>query len=595
MKNRSYSFYSLVVVFAVILFIFFSFDLWKKNRIVVDAPSYYTYLPALIIHHDLHLNYLDANKAFYRNKVWYYTIDNGKKLIKHPMGISLMLSPFFILGHWTAGLMNYPQDGYSMPYQNAVSIGILIYLFIGLHFLRKLLLEFFSEKITAVTLLTITLGTNLLWYSTFEGFMPHAITFSLWCTALYMFHKWLKDPQRRFIIFFSIAFGLIVLIRPLSIAGILYFVIFGIFSKGGFNAFFSFIKTHIKPVLTGAIIAFIIASLQLFYWKYATGKWLYDVYMDEHFIFSSPQILPFLFSFRKGIFIYTPVLIFAVLGLIKYYRTNKAIFWSTVLFMSLTIYLLSSWWAWSYGISWGIRPMIDYYALLSLPLAMGFRTFLTRSRITSVVFGALIFLMILLNFFQSWQYKNGLIHYDDMSKEAYFKGFFQTKPSAGWADLLKPYGWERRMKGLPQIEYSAASFDALDKGTAVSLRGSNLMYVAVNEKAQNAMGALAKGTTGNGMFYIEHLGGNKIHIRSVNGLLWSLKPAFENAVTASETRAGEMEMFTFEYPDEDDNRIVIKAANGKYITIGTQWPFILKAVADHAEKNEVFRYFIAEK
>ncbi|MBA3971289.1 MAG: hypothetical protein H0X46_03960 [Bacteroidetes bacterium] len=595
MKQTNYSRYSLIFLLITIATLFFYFDLWKKNRIIVDAPSYYTYLPAVIIHHDLHLNYLDQDPAFFKNKVWYYNIENNKKLIKHPMGISVMLSPFFIIGHWIAGAMNYPQDGYSMPYQNAVSIGVLIYLFIGLHYLRKLLLNFFSEEITALTLIAIVLGTNLLWYSTFEGLMPHAITFSLWCIALYSFYNWLKDPQRKFILIFSAVFGLIVLIRPLSIVGILYFILYGIFDKGSIAGFYSFVKTHFKSVVKGAVIAFLIASLQLLYWKYATGHWLYDVYRDEHFVLNSPQILPFLFSFRKGIFIYTPILIFMLIGLARYFNTNKAIFWSTVLFMSLTIYLLSSWWAWSYGISWGIRPMIDYYPLLSLPLAAGFQFALKSSRAISWCCGALIFLMIMLNLFQTWQYKNGLIHYDDMSREAYFKGFFQTKPSVEWADLLKPYEWERRMKNLPQNEYGEALFNSLDKTKKISLRGSNLLFVTINEKAQNAMGALSREATGNGMFSIEHIAANQIRIRSENGLYWSLKPQFENVITASETTPAEMEMFTFEYIDADDNRIAIKAANGKFITTGEKWPFILKAGGEEKGKNELFRYYIIEK
>lgn len=593
MKEINYSRYSILFIFVFIISVFFYFNIWNKNRIIVDAPSYYTYLPALIIHKDLKLNYIDTKPAFYKNKVWYYKIEEDKKLIKHPMGISVALSPFFIAGHLIAKMTGAVQDGYSMTYQNSVSIGVLFYLFIGLYFLRKILLEYFSEKITAITLIAIVLGTNLLWYSSFEGLMPHAITFSVWCLAMYSFFKWLKTSERKFILYFSALFGLIVLIRPLSIVAILYFIIIGIYAKGGLKPFFDFIKLNLKAVIVGVVLAFIIAFLQLIYWKYATGKWLYDVYMDEHFVFSSPQILPFLFSFRKGVFIYTPILIFVLFGLKTFYKTNKGIFWSTVILMSVTIFLLSSWWAWSYGICWGMRPMIDYYALLSLPLAAGFQSALNRPRIFKLFFVGIIFLLICLNLFQTWQYKKGLIHYDDMSKEAYFKGFFQTKPSIEWVDLLKPYDWERRENHLPQIEYSPEFLKTNKK--EVYLRGTNMMYVVVNEKAQNAMGALGKHYSANSIFYFEKQEGNAISIRSAAGLYWSLKPQYENAITASETSIGSSEKFTFEYLDEDDNRIAIKAANGKYVSIGSKWPFILKADSDKIEKNETFRYFVIGK
>ncbi|HEY0030040.1 MAG TPA: glycosyltransferase family 39 protein [Bacteroidia bacterium] len=592
MRNKHYSFWSLILIPVFLIAVFFYFDLWKKNRIIVDAPSYYTYLPALIIHHDLQLDYISKNPEYYKNKVWYYTIENNKKLIKHPMGISVMLAPFFMIGHWIAGLTGAVQDGYSMPYQNSLSIGVIVYLFAGLFFLRKILLDHFSEKITALTLITIVFATNLLWYSTFEGLMPHAITFSLWCAAIYCFFQWIKKGERKALLCFSAAFGLIVLIRPLSIVAILYFLVYGIISKGGIKQFIAFMKPRAKEIFLGVLIAFLIAALQLVYWKYATGKWLYDVYRDEHFIFNSPQIIPFLFSFRKGVFIYTPILIFALVGMITYFKNNSALFWSTLFLMGMTIYLLASWWAWSYGISWGIRPMIDYYAVLSLPLAAGFQFLFNRFRIISITTGILVFLFVILNLFQTWQYKNGLIHYDDMSKEAYFKGFFQTRSSIEWADLLKPYDWERRIKGLPQINYSSEFFHSLDKKQTLSFRATNLLYVAVNEKAQKAMGALSQGPGLNGEFYIEHLGGQSICIRSTQGLLWSLKPEYENAVLASASSIGSAEKFTFEYLDEDDNRIALKAANGKYISIGDQWPFILKANSETLGKNETFRFLV---
>jgi hypothetical protein len=593
MNTKRYSSWSLGFLFIFIITVFFSFGIWKKNRILVDAPSYYTYLPALLIQHDLHLSYTDKDPQHYHDKIWYYRIENGQKLIKHPMGVSVMLSPFFMLGHLTAKMTNSVQDGYSMPYQNWVSIGVLFWLFLGLHFLRKLLLEWFSEAVTALTLIATVIGTNLLWYSTFEGLMPHAVTFSVWCFALYAFFHWLKNGERKLLFYFSLAFGMIVLIRPLSIAGILYFILHGIISKGGVKSFADFLKPQLKNVFAGAFIAFLVVSLQLCYWKYATGHWLYDVYRDEHFLFNDPEIFLFLFSFRKGVFVYTPVLIFAVIGLIVFYKRNKAFFWSTLLFMSLTVYLLSSWWAWSYGICWGMRPMIDYYALLSFPVAAGIAFCLERSKALKLLTSTVLILLIALNLFQSWQYKNGAIHYDDMSREAYFKGFFQTKPTPEWADLLKPYDWDRRIAGLKQIEYRKGFLHEMPH--TIALRASNLMYVGANPKAQNAMAALSKEVAENSTYDLELYDfREQFVLHSHTGAYCTVLPAFENVVAAS-GEGKNMTTFSIEYIGEKDNRIAIKASNGKYLSVSPEWPFILKANADHIGKNEIFRYFVIGK
>src|SRR6185436_18411677 len=161
---KSYSNKAMVFIAACIIAIFFSFDLWRLNRVVIDVPSYYTYLPSTFIYHDLKLNYIDQNPAFFADKIWCYKIENGNRLIKHTMGLSVALLPFFLLGHLAAYLFGFAADGYSMVYQNVLSIGVLLYFFTGLHYLKKILLRFFSDKAVALTLISVGIGTNLLYY-----------------------------------------------------------------------------------------------------------------------------------------------------------------------------------------------------------------------------------------------------------------------------------------------------------------------------------------------------------------------------------------------------------------------------------------------
>lgn len=593
--DKKYSLTTILFIFIFIISISTYFNLWKSNRIVIDAPSYYAFLPAVFIHHDLHLNYIDKDRAFYQEKVWYLKIANSNKLIKHPVGLSITLSPFFLLAHVTAGIFNSPQNGYSLLYQNFMSVGVLIYLFIGLCYLRKFLLFFFDEKTVALTLTAIVIGTNLLWYATFEGLMSHAVSFSLLCICLYLFQRWLTNSQQKHLLFFSIFFGLSVAIRPLALTIGIYFLLWGIISKGGIKQFIEFIAPQIKPITIGSAVFFLIISVQLCYWKYITGQWYYNIYQDdEHFVFSSPQIFPFLFSFRKGLFVYTPVMLFAIIGLMKLYRNNKAFFYSTLVIFCITVFLLSSWWAWSYGICWGMRPMIDYYAILSMPMAAAFSTLIKKSDWAKKIVYVIVILCIALNLFQTWQYKNGLIHYDDMSQKAYFKGFLQTKTNDEWLDLLEPYDWDRRLKGLPQIEYNKQTFDALKRNQKISLRGANLRYITVNKNAGNMMASLAENSGNSNFFYIEHLQNDTVCIRSIDGYLWTVNTAAQNAIVASSEKIGISEKFTVEYLDSNDNRIVLKSSNGFYVSTDNKWPFIIKANGIRPEKQETFRYFITD-
>lgn len=581
----------LLLLFMV--FLSFKFNLWKANRIVVDAPSYYTYLPAFFLHNDLQLKYIDKDPAYYKEKIWFYTIKDGKRLIKHPPGLSVALSPFFLAGHLTAKITGAKQDGYSKPYQNTMTIGVWSYLFLGLFFLRKYLLIFFSEFVVALTLLALVLGTNLLWYSTFESIMPHAISFSLFCIGNYYFFKWLQISSARSLLLFSLCFGLGVLIRPLAVTTIIYFLFVLVGEKEGLKNTFLFFKEQLRAIFFALILSFFIVSIQFVYWKYATGNWLFDVYVDEHFIFDSPQILPFLFSFRKGVFIYSPILLFALLGFVFLFRKYKTYFWATLILMCVTIYLLSSWWAWSYGISWGIRPMIDYFAFLAFPLAAGF-SFFDQQSWRKYLLTLTVVLLTALSLFQTWQYKKGLIHYDDMSKEAYFKGFFQTTASPEWVDLLKPFNWKRRIEGKEQITYSKDLISTLKKDQAIYLRGFNQKFVSTSKQADRLMTCYYSEISPEELFYIEFLEAGKVAILSAEGKYLSLKKNEHRILVADSPVISDDEKFILTILDEEDNRIRLQTLDGKFLSIGVQFPYIVRAVVDQGGNNETFRLFLHE-
>jgi len=86
-----------------------------------------------------------------------------------------------------------------------------------------------------------------------------------------------------------------------------------------------------------------------------------------------------------------------------------------------------------------MRPMIDLYGLLALPLAsliMALGTKLLRRRIILGVLGGFL---VFLNIFQTYQYKAVLIHWDGMSKNSYWSIFLRAKDQYGyWQNLSEP-------------------------------------------------------------------------------------------------------------------------------------------------------------
>ncbi len=586
-----WSLYSIPAILAVLFVVSLSFGLFRQNRVIVDAPSFYAYLPAAIVYKDLKLNFIDKDPAYFKDKIWFYRIEDGRKLIKHPIGFSLVMSPFFLAGHVYAKLSGAVVDGYSMPYQNFMSLGVFIYLAIGLYYLRKVLLRWFSEGAVALTLISLVIGTNLLYYSTFEGLMTHSVSFSLLSACLYFYLSWCENDRNKPLLIFLVLFALVILIRPLSLFISIFFMLHFILSKG-IRPSYEMMISNLKPLISGMILMLLIGSVQFIYWKTATGSWLYDVYKNERFIFDSPQIIPLLFSFRKGFFIYSPVLLLTIPGMYLVYKRARPYFWAVMVLMLLTVYIISSWWAWSYGISWGVRPLIDYYCFLAIPFAMfvdqglktGFRFLLM----------AFIFFTLLLNMFQTWQYKNGLIHYDDMSRQAYFKGFFQTKTSPEWVDALKPYNWRRRVNDLPQIEYSLKQFNSLKHTDTVYIRGANQLFVSASAKADFILASYFNEITLDEQYFIYHLNGDTVAIKTISGRFVSLKRNIHDLLVADSPVITNDEKFLFGYIEGTGNQFYLKAANGKYWSPETKFPHIVRAVSTSPAFDQTFRVFVSE-
>lgn len=224
-RNITFSKLSLWLLSIVMLWTFFSLKKWaytetKQKIIMWDVTSYYCYLPATFIMHDVSLEFTrrGADKSYEENhQYWYQTAPNGGRVIKFTMGMAVMYSPFFFIAHAFAHLFGYEANGFSTPYEFFIALSSLVYLFIGLLYLRKTLLLFYNEVVSGITLLCVLLGTNLYYYTSTEPAMSHAYSFAVVAGFVYQVIKWHTIPSFKRAIIIGLLFGLIVLIRPVNI------------------------------------------------------------------------------------------------------------------------------------------------------------------------------------------------------------------------------------------------------------------------------------------------------------------------------------------------------------------------------------------
>lgn len=427
LKQIALSVYKKPSLYLFIFFIIFSFDRYNrwinfetsKFPLVDDVDQFYSYLPATFIQKDLTFKF--------PNNYWTVPGKDGNKIPRTTYGMAVMYSPFFFIGHTIAKAGNYEVDGYSLPYKWSLHFGTFFYVLIGLWLCRLNLLRFFNEFITFITLIAVFLGTNLFYYTFGWGEMCHSYLFFILSLFIFYVLKWFDTKKLKHLLIFSFLAGFATLIRPTDIVVLLFPLLFGV--KNLYD-----VKERIKMIvdLKGKLVLAILICIlpffiQMLYWKVYSGNWFLFTYgAQERFFFNDPQITNLLFSFRKGWFIYTPIMAFILIGIPYLKKSASSLFLFSVLFFGANVYLLSSWWDWGFGGSFGCRAIIQHYAFFIFGLAsflsLVFNLFKNAVMLNTVIrifICSLFTYLIILNYNLSWKFKYSIVHYNSMTKEAF--------------------------------------------------------------------------------------------------------------------------------------------------------------------------------
>ncbi|MDC3253150.1 hypothetical protein OAU25_02755 [Crocinitomicaceae bacterium] len=193
---------------------------WENDRHIIggDIRGYYAYLPALFINKHLKFQDLEVYKMSRPGyQVWTKQTKAGTRYIKYTCGMAIMYSPFFFIADALAIKLGAAPDGFSWPYQMALIVASIFYLIIGIVFLSKFLLRFFSDYAVSIALIVLFLGTNLYFYETKHLTYSHGFSFALICLFLFSATSWFDSFRLRWAIWMGVSCGLMVLIRPIDI------------------------------------------------------------------------------------------------------------------------------------------------------------------------------------------------------------------------------------------------------------------------------------------------------------------------------------------------------------------------------------------
>lgn len=464
-----------------------------EATISYDVAGYYLYLPAIFIYHDVHhLKFQEEMNNKYQYTPGTYQgvqLPDGNYTMKYPIGAAVMYAPFFFIAHSWALITGHNADGFSAPYQIMLSLGCLLYAFLGLWMLRKILLLYFSEVVTGITLLALVLATNYLNYSAIDNAMTHNLLFTVFTFIIWFTIKFYERPSFGHSAILGIFCGLATIIRPTDIIICCIPLLWNIKSFADMKLRLVLLFQNKLKIVLFILSAFLIGSIQLIYWKITTGSFVFYSYEEQGFDWSSPYLKEGFFSYKKGWWLYTPFMAAIIPGFIFFYRQHKQLFFSIFLFTLLNIYIAFSWSIWWYGGSLGQRSMVESYALLSFPIAAMFTALLNANKFVRFVTLLILVFSVWYNITLTIQahHKQGILDAENTNRTYFWATFCRLNINT---DIKRFLDTDEVYKGQPNgiepLYFNDIEYDTLHIDTTSKLNGKKSLFVSANEQFTQA-------------------------------------------------------------------------------------------------------------
>lgn len=377
-QEKAFTGFLIITVFFMLCSIVWVYHVKVLNapKVYSDGFGYYAYLPALL-RGDFTFGFIEAEGWEHSLKL---TPAVGGLVNKYPVGVAIMESPFFFAAHLLSLLGDaltgsVTATGYSNLYQYMILFGGVCYWTVGTILLYKLLTGYlgFSQKVSLLTCIVITYGTNLFHYASYDACFSHIYSYFLFNLFLY-YLCWYEEREEEGknkiwqTCIFGFLAGLIFMCRNTNILFVLTYVFYGVVDGKTLKA-----RAHmiLKPerAVPIVLVGFITLFPQLLYWHAATGHWFSYSYGNEPFYWLALELGNFLFSVRKGLLFWSPILILTVIGMVISWRKKGKLTVGLTTFLLVIVYVSSAWWSWYYGGSFGQRVAVDFMCLFAIFLA----------------------------------------------------------------------------------------------------------------------------------------------------------------------------------------------------------------------------------
>jgi hypothetical protein len=362
-----------------------------------DGVGYYAFARAPLIEHNLDFlhDYQQANASFRENRF----DENGQPtaafrtrtghLENHfTVGPAILWAPFLLAAHAGVLLVRsfgsaIPADGFSSPYRIAMALATALYGFLGLLISFRIARKYVDETWALLATLAIWWASSLPVYMYFNPAWSHA--HSAFVVALFLWY-WHETRDARSLGQWILLGALAGLMLNVYYPNLMLFAILPFEALREYGAAFRKATPSTPTVaqLLARHAAFAVTLVLCLLPTFIAHRIIYGGIFEtgygsvSQWNWGSPYLLSVLFSSNHGMISWTPILLFAVIGLVAFWRSVPRVGGAFLLAAIAFYYFIASYPDWAGISSYGSRFFVSLTALFVLGLAVFLDRF-TRS------------------------------------------------------------------------------------------------------------------------------------------------------------------------------------------------------------------------
>ncbi len=340
-----------MVTFILYLLGFLAHAVIIGKTVYGDGRYYVAWLRSVVVDRDI-----DFTNDYAMLKIEGHKTQLGYPANKYPIGPALLwLIPFATVFSILGG------NGLEFPYQLVLGLASLFAVATALVLLFRLLSRWYSHPISILTVVTIALTTNLLFYGSVDVVNSHSVSFF----AMIIFLSLLLARHKHwFAIGASLGF-LTITRHQDAIAAIL---------------LLPFVRS-LRPIPFIAGLSLLLLP-QLLAWHVLYGAFWQSPYLSgsEGFNFANAKILDVLVSPQNGLLLWTPGILFSFVGLLFCQKPTRTLATLFLAVFCLELIVVASWSTWWQGASFSGRMFVSSLPLVAFGTAEAYRWMRERAK-----------------------------------------------------------------------------------------------------------------------------------------------------------------------------------------------------------------------